>query len=95
MTMIEAIRKPLRLWPVIAIWVAFVAAVIVSVFLADSIVLFAAAIGALLILIWWIALSRSRWQERIGALVLLAATVFLVRFTAHPSIVGGAQLYLS
>ena len=96
MTMNEAVRKPLRLWPVIAIWVAFAAAVVASLFvLEESITLIAAAVGSLLILIWWVALSRSRWQERIGALALIAVTVALVRATAHLSIVGGAQLMLS
>ena len=96
MTISDIARKPLRLWPVIAIWIAFIAAVIASFFIEDQpIVLLGAAIGSLLILIWWITLSRSRWQERIGAIVLLAATVALVRATAHPSIVGGAQLMLA
>jgi outer membrane protein assembly factor BamB len=89
-------HKPLRLWPVIAIWIAFAAAVAASwLVLEESIVLLSTAAGALLILIWWITLSRSRWQERIGALVLMAVTVAVVRATAHPSIVGGAQLMLS
>jgi len=96
MAMNEAVRKPLRLWPVIAIWVAFAAAVVASLFvLEESITLIAAAVGSLLILIWWIALSRSRWQERIGALVLIAVIVALVRATAHLSIVGGVQFMLS
>ena len=96
MTTNESTVKPLRLWPVIAIWIAFITAAFISTFiLEDSILLFAAAIGSLLILLWWITLSRSRWQERVGALVLIAATVAAVRFTAHPSIVGGAQLMLS
>ena len=96
MTMSEIARKPLRLWPVIAIWIAFLGAVIASLFIEDEpIVLLGAAIGSLLILAWWITFSRSRWQERIGALVLLAATVALVRATAHPSVVGGAQLMLA
>jgi outer membrane protein assembly factor BamB len=96
MMIAEIARKPLRLRPVIAIWVVFVAAVIASFFIEDEpIVLLGAALCSLLILIWWITFSRSRWQERIGAIVLLAATVALVRATAHASIVGGAQLMLA
>lgn len=96
MTIQERDRKPLRLWPVIGIWMAFAAAIVASPFIEDEpVMLLAGAIGSLLILIWWIALSRSRWQERLGALLLIAATVALVRFTAHPSIVGGAQFMLS
>jgi outer membrane protein assembly factor BamB len=96
MTMHESARKPLRLWPVIGIWIAFIGAAIASPFIEDEpVLLLAGAIGSLLILIWWIALSRARWQERLGALMLIAGTVALVRVTAHPSIVGGAQFMLS
>ena len=96
MTIHESARKPLRLWPVIAIWIAFVAAAIASLFIkGEPVLLMAGAIGSLLIVLWWVTVSRARWQERIGAIVMIAATVVLVRYTAHPSIVGGAQFMLS
>ena len=92
-----AIRKPLRVWPVIAIAIAYLAMLIASFFVEAElpIGMLGGVAAALLILIWWLTISRSRWQERLGALVLMAATVALVRFTAHQSIVGAAQLMMS
>jgi outer membrane protein assembly factor BamB len=89
--------KPFRLWPVITIAAAYLAMLIASFFVEAElpIGLLGGVVAALLILIWWITFSRSRWQERLGALVLMAATVVLVRFTAHQSIVGAAQLMMS
>jgi outer membrane protein assembly factor BamB len=90
-------RKPLRLWPVITIATAL-AAVLIASFVVEMELpagLFGGVVAALLILIWWLTFSRSRWQERLGALPLMAAAVVLVRFTAHQSIVGAAQLMMS
>jgi outer membrane protein assembly factor BamB len=89
--------KPLRLWPVIAIAIAYAAMFIASFFVDMELPagLLGGVVSALLILIWWLTISRSRWQERLGVLPLMAATVVLVRFTADASIVGAAQLMMS
>ncbi len=90
-------RKPLRVWPVITIAIAYAAIAIASFFVDMELPagLLGGVVAALLILIWWLTISRSRWQERLGVLPLMAATVLLVRFTAHQSIYGGAQLMMS
>ena len=90
-------RKPLRVWPVITIAVAYAAMTIASFFVDMELPagLLGGVVSALLILIWWLTFSRSRWQERLGALSLIAATVVLVRLTAHQSIYGAAQLMMS
>ena len=92
-----AVRKPLRVWPVIAIAIVYVTMLIASFFVEAELPvgMLAGVAAALLILIWWLTISRSRWQERLGVLPLIAATVVLVRLTAHPSIVGAAQLMAS
>ena len=94
---VDPTRKPLRLWPVIAIAIAFAATFIASFFVDMELPagLLGGVVAALLILIWWLTISRSRWQERLGALPLIAATVVLVRLTAHQSIYGAAQLMMS
>jgi outer membrane protein assembly factor BamB len=90
-------RKPLRVWPVIAIAIAYAVLMIASFFVEMELPagLLGGVVAALLILIWWLTISRSRWQERLGALPLMVATVMLVRLTAHQSIVGAAQLMMS
>ena len=45
--------------------------------------------GGLLILIWWIFLSRVRWPERLGALVLMVVAVAATLRIVHKSIAGG------
>jgi hypothetical protein len=90
--------KPLRLWPGLAL-----AALIIIVGYAVPIVVPGQAIlmmlgpvvGAALILLWWLLLSRARWYERLGALALIAAAAFGQRYVTHPSIAGGAMGMLS
>jgi len=52
-------------------------------------------VGAALILVWWLLLSRARWYERIGAIVVIAAATFAQKFVVHASIAGGAMGMLS
>jgi outer membrane protein assembly factor BamB len=46
-------------------------------------------VAALLILIWWLFLSRARWSERLGAVLLLVVAVFVTYRLVDPSIAGG------
>ena len=48
-------------------------------------------VGALAILIWWLAFSRAPWLERIGAIVVLALGVLATRPIVHESIAGAGQ----
>jgi len=47
--------------------------------------------GGLAIVLWWVLLSRARWFERVGAIVLMIAAVWATRAVAHVSIVGAGQ----
>jgi outer membrane protein assembly factor BamB len=48
----------------------------------------------LAIFLWWLFLSRARWIERIGALVLIALALFATSRLAHISIRTGSMGYL-
>ncbi|HEX8030720.1 MAG TPA: PQQ-binding-like beta-propeller repeat protein, partial [Vicinamibacterales bacterium] len=50
--------------------------------------------SALLIMLWWLFLSRARWSERLGVAVLTAVGVAVTRLAVDPSISGGAQGFL-
>ncbi len=88
-------RKPLRLWPGVAL--AIVQALVMfgaPVVAPDAelpIGLFGGMVGALLVLLWWLFFSRARWFERIGAIILMVVAVFAARSVAHISIVGAGQ----
>ena len=91
-------RKPLRLMPgiVLAALVVILRFVLPAVVpdgeLRDSLELIGAigaVAGALLIILWWLFLSRAPWVERLGAIAVMAIALFLTRFILHPSIVGG------
>jgi outer membrane protein assembly factor BamB len=45
----------------------------------------------LVIVVWWLFLSRARWLERIFALAMMVIAMFATRPLLHPSIVGGAM----
>ncbi len=89
--------KPLRLWPGVVLAVLMLLVRIIPPLVHPDGGLWAAlgtfAAGAL-IFVWWLFLSRAPWMERIGALVLMAAAVYLSRFIIHPSIRGGMMGYM-
>lgn len=91
-------RKPLRLLPgiVLAALLVIVRFILPAVVpdgeLRDTLQLvgaIGAMAGALLILLWWLFLSRAPWAERLGAIAVMALALFMTRFIMHPSIVGG------
>jgi outer membrane protein assembly factor BamB len=87
-------RKPLRLWPgIAAAAVVFVALYILPYVLPSTAAtaFIAGYVSAVFILVWWLAFSRARWYERLGALVAMALAVVLTRPLLHESIVGGAM----
>ncbi len=43
----------------------------------------------LVILLWWLFFSRAAWFERIGAIVVMVASVFLMFRVVHPSVSNG------
>jgi outer membrane protein assembly factor BamB len=85
------LREPLRVWP-------GVAAVAVQVLLWSALLfveeafIYAVLGGtalALVVLVWWLFFSRASWFERIGALVVMVATVLAMFRVVHPSVSNG------
>ena len=91
-------NAPLRLWPgIVLAALTITVGYVVPMIVPDQAVLMmlGPVVGAALIVLWWLLLSRARWYERIGGIVLIAAATFLQRYVVHPSIAGGAMGMLS
>jgi outer membrane protein assembly factor BamB len=91
-------QKPLRLWPGVAAAALLVlVGYVIPVFAPQyaGLAMIGAALGALLVILWWLLFSRARWYERLGALVLMFAAMFAQKYVVHPSIAGGAMGNLS
>jgi outer membrane protein assembly factor BamB len=90
-------RKPLRLWPGVVI-------VIVQWFLRFGLPIFipgavdvsvlGGLFGGLAVIAWWVFLSRARWSERLGVIVLIILALFATSRFLHESIATGAQGFL-
>jgi outer membrane protein assembly factor BamB len=90
-------RKPLRLWPGVAIVILQWLARFVIPALMPEAVLFAVlggVVGGLAIVGWWVFLSRAPWSERLGAVALMAAALFATSRLVDPSIATGAMGWL-
>ena len=101
-------RKPLRLWPGVAIvilqWLVTYAVPLIApdaeVFSLPVGVLavMGGALGGLAIVIWWLLFSRAHWSERVGAIILMIVAVPATRLLVHESIAAagmGMLLYIS
>jgi len=72
-------RKPLRLWPGVALAVLLLVFKFVVPFVVPGavIVVIIGSLGcAVAILLWWLFLSRAPWSERLGAVLLMIVAVF-------------------
>ncbi len=85
-------RRPLRLWPGVAIvavqWLAFF--VLPVLFPAAKLysVMVALACGPL-VLIWWMFFSRAPWSERLGALAVMIVGLVATPYLLHESVAKG------
>ncbi len=89
--------KPLRLWPGIAVAIIQVLLIVIApIVSADGamLALLGGAICSLLLIIWWMFLSRAPWLERIAAMVLVGAAVYVAKFTTDLSVAGAGQGFL-
>lgn len=87
-------RKALRLWPGVVIAVLALAARFLLPALVPGGMMFGVlgmAAGGLLILLWWLLLSRAPWAERLGALVVMAVALAVSYQFIHVSIANGAM----
>jgi outer membrane protein assembly factor BamB len=88
-------RKPLRLWPAVAIAIVQLLVMVGAPLLAPDggalIGMLGGVLGALVIAVWWLLFSRAPWSERVGAIILMVVAVFATRGVAHASMVGAGQ----
>ncbi len=93
------LRKPLRLWPGVALAAALVVTRYVLPPLIPDATLFSLPLGmiaviagmvcALAIAAWWMFFSRAAWAERLGAIILMGVALFATSRLVHESIAGG------
>lgn len=97
-------KKPLRLWPGVAL-VVFqgCAAYVVPWLFPDTEIagmplgmlgLFASIAAGLGVLIWWLFFSQARWSERLAGVAFIVIAVAATRAVAHPSIQGAGMGFL-
>ncbi len=92
--MIKPGRKPLRLWPGMVVGILlFVVRYGVPVVAPEAAPygILGGVVGALIIVLWWLFLSRAPWSERLGAVILMILGLYATSRMVHISIATGAQ----
>jgi len=86
-------RKPLRLWPGVSIAVLVLLAWLILPRIPGAMIgaMLGGVAGGLLILLWWLLFSRAPWLERIGAIFLMVAVIFIAKRLVHPSIANAGM----
>ena len=90
-------RKPLRLWPGVAILILQWLLWFVVPYFGPAALLygvFGGVLCGLAIALWWLFLSRAPWLERVGAIVLIVLALIGTKRIVHVSIAGGSMGYL-
>ena len=90
-------RKPIRLWPALAIIAIQIAGIALApVLFEDPMLARIGSVvgGAVLIVLWWLLFSRVPWLERIGGVVLMVPLALLTKRVADISIAGAGQGFL-
>lgn len=90
-------RKPLRLWPGVAIvavqWLVMFVVPLIMPETGGGVILVGVACGAVAIL-WWLFFSRAPWVERVGAILLMPVAVVAAKQIIHPSIANAGMGYM-
>ena len=90
-------KKPLRLWPGIALAMLLLLFKFVVPIVAPGAVLVVVlgSLGcAIAILLWWLFLSRAPWSERLGAVLLTIVALFGTSRILHVSLGSGPAMFL-
>ncbi len=89
--------RPLRLWPGLAgAAVIFLGAAIVPIVMPSAAMggVLAGMAAALVVILWWVFLSRAPWIDRLAGVVLIAVAIYAMRPLLDRSIATGAQGFL-
>ena len=82
--------RTLRMWPA---WIGgslLLARFVMPVIGAESgIAMLLGPVGALIVRIWWLFLSRAPWIERFVVLAAIAVAMYFASRAMHPSVTGG------
>jgi outer membrane protein assembly factor BamB len=108
MTFDTRVRRPLRLWPGIALAVVLVLVTYVVPRIAPDAEIAGLPLGflgvlgglvcAISVFLWWVLFSRARWVERLAAPLLIILGIAVTRLFVHDSIAGagmGMLFYIS
>src|SRR6185436_6080626 len=90
-------RKPIRLWPgVVAVTLQWLARFVIPIVVPGAVAfgVIGGVAGGLAVLVWWVFFSRVPGSERLGAVVLMAATLYATSRVMHVSIATAAQRML-
>ena len=90
-------RKPLRLWPGIAAAVLLVLFRLVLPFTGmggPPVMFLGGLVAGLLIILWWLLLSRARWIDRLAALALMIGALLATKPFLHQSLADPWQLFV-
>lgn len=82
-------ERPLRLWPgvtIVALILLLRFGVPLLPFDVGPVWAFAALLGPLVFVLWWVLFSRAPWSERLGGVAVMALAVVAVRSLVHRSI---------
>jgi outer membrane protein assembly factor BamB len=93
--------RPLRIWLALVLVVLMVLARFGPAYLEGglsnywTIAVFGPLLCCVLLLIWWLALSRATWKERLFGFLGLIAALWLTTILVHPTMLGPGTTYLT
>jgi outer membrane protein assembly factor BamB len=99
-TSAESKYKPLRVWPLLILGVGFAATLVARLLESETppiqmLAVLGPALCGILVILWWLTLSRARWHERLFGLIgifgALAATYALLDVTMK----GGPTVFIT
>lgn len=91
-TVESSVRKPLRLWPGVALAVLIVLFTVGVPIVAPEFAMIGVMVGlgaAVAVIVWWAFFSRAPWAERLGAIAVMAIALAATSLAVHPSIANG------
>jgi outer membrane protein assembly factor BamB len=87
-------RKPLRLWPGVAIAILqLLLRFVLPAIVPDAMIVgvLAGPVSGLAVVVWWLFFSRAAWSERLGAIGLMIVALFATKRFVDVSIATGAM----